>query len=98
VISTPFLIRLHAEPEDYWRFTPTAMTMLIEGAGLVDVEVHQWGNRSCFRANTRSWAPQMPWHRGWLLRNEPELPLMIWAFARRPAHAGDARPAGITGQ
>jgi SAM-dependent methyltransferase len=87
IVSTPFLLRIHGAPGDYWRFTPTALRAMLEGAGLMVVDVCQWGNRSCLRANTRRWATRKPWHRGWFLRNEPELPLVVWAFAQRSTAA-----------
>lgn len=81
IVSTPFLVRIHHEPEDYWRFTAKGLGILLEQAGFVVHVVETWGNRSCARANFRAWVPHRPWNS---LRNDPEAPLVVWAFATRP--------------
>lgn len=83
IVSTPFLIKLHEEffQNDYWRFTPRGMRTLLEGAGFEVEELEAWGNRACVVGNFSSWSA----HRRWLsLRNEPDFPVQVWAFARRP--------------
>ncbi len=80
LVSTPFLIRVHGEPVDFWRFTQDGLRVLLESADLEVVNVESWGNRACVRGNFRYWAP----YRGWRsLRNEPAYPVMVWALARR---------------
>jgi SAM-dependent methyltransferase len=85
VVSTPFLIRIHELPEyglrDYWRFTPRGLRTLLERAGLEVDSVGAWGNRGCVVGNLDRWSALRPWHS---LRNEPDLPVQVWAFARRP--------------
>ncbi|MGH2966049.1 MAG: class I SAM-dependent methyltransferase [Solirubrobacterales bacterium] len=85
VVSTPFMIRVHELPAyglpDYWRFTPRGLRTLLEGAGLEVDTVGSWGNRQCVIGNLRRWSAYRPWHS---LHNEPDLPLQVWAFARRP--------------
>jgi SAM-dependent methyltransferase len=85
IVSTPFLIRIHELPiyamHDYWRFTPRGLQVLLERAGLTVDTVGAWGNRSCIVANFDRW----PAYRRWCsLRNEPDLPVQVWAFARNP--------------
>lgn len=85
VVSTPFMIRIHELPlfamHDYWRFTPRGLRTLLERAGLEVDQVGHWGNRRCLVGNLDHW----PAYRRWLpLRDEPDLPLQVWAFARRP--------------
>jgi SAM-dependent methyltransferase len=85
VVSTPFLVRVHELPaygmRDYWRFTPRGLRALLESAGLVVDEVGSWGNRDCVTGNFDRW----PAYRRWLsLRNEPDLPVQVWAFATNP--------------
>ena len=86
VVSTPFLIRIHELPafdmRDYWRFTPRGLRTLLEGAGLEVSEVSSWGNRDCVVGNFDRWPSYRWWHS---LRDEPELPVQVWAFARRPS-------------
>jgi SAM-dependent methyltransferase len=83
VVSTPFLIRVHELPmygmRDYWRFTPRGLRILLERSGLEVDAVEAWGNRSCVVGNFDHWPAYRRWHS---LRNEPELPVQVWAFAR----------------
>lgn len=86
IVSTPFLIRVHELPEygmpDHWRFTPSGLRLLLAGAGLEVHTIGSWGNRRCVTGNLDHW----PAYRRWLsLRNEPALPVQVWAFARNPA-------------
>jgi SAM-dependent methyltransferase len=84
IVSTPFLIRVHElwGMTDYWRFTPRGLRTLLERAGLEVDEVGAWGNRRVIRGNLDRWPAYRRWHS---LRNEPDLPVQVWAFARRPA-------------
>jgi len=85
IVSTPFMIRVHELPyfglRDYWRFTPRGLRTLLEAGGLEVESVESWGNRECVVGNMRVWSAHRPWHS---LRNEPDIPLQVWAFARRP--------------
>lgn len=86
IVSTPFLIRVHELPmfgmKDYWRFTPRGLRTLLESAGLAVNIVGAWGNRSCVTRNFDRWPAFRPWMS---LRNEPDLPVQVWAFARNVA-------------
>jgi SAM-dependent methyltransferase len=86
IVSTPFLVRIHELPafdmRDYWRFTPRGLRTLLEGAGLEVNEVSSWGNRDCVVGNFDCWPAYRWWHS---LRDEPDLPMQVWAFAKRPA-------------
>ena len=85
VVSTPFMIRVHELPAyglpDYWRFTPRGLRTLLEGAGLEVDTVDSWGNRQCVIGNSAAGPLIAP---GIRCYNEPDLPLQVWAFARRP--------------
>jgi len=96
VVSTPFMLKIHSAPEDNWRFTPTGLQRLLECGGLRVDRIGSWGNHSCIRANRREWAAYRWWHRAcpaWALRNDPVLPQVVWAFARRPPDEGDPSAA-----
>jgi SAM-dependent methyltransferase len=86
IVSTPFLVRVHELPaydmRDYWRFTPRGLRTLLESAGLEVDEVSSWGNRDCVVGNFDRWPAYRWWHS---LRDEPDLPVQVWAFARRGA-------------
>jgi SAM-dependent methyltransferase len=81
VVSTPFLVRVHElwGMQDYWRFTPRGLRTLLERGGLTVDRVGAWGNRSCVAANFDRWPAYRRWHS---LRNEPDLAVQVWAFAR----------------
>ena len=55
VVATPFLIRLHDAPGDYWRYTPDGMRLLLESAGLTPSWIRSWGNRRVLNANLDRW-------------------------------------------
>jgi SAM-dependent methyltransferase len=80
LLSTPFLVRVHSLPFDGCRWTPLGLEQLLHECGFPTVETGQWGNRRCVRANLRRWVEYRPWHS---LRNEPEFPVVVWAFARK---------------
>jgi SAM-dependent methyltransferase len=85
VVTSPFLIKVHEIEmfglRDYWRFTPRGLHALLEGVGLQVETIDGWGNRMCVLGNLSRWAA----YRRWLpLRNEPDIPLQLWAFAKNP--------------
>jgi SAM-dependent methyltransferase len=88
IVSTPFLVRIHAAPDDYWRFTPRGLALLMRHAGLETITVESWGNRRCVKSNFRRWTPARPWRSN---RNEPDFPIQVWGSGVRPSQD----PAGI---
>jgi SAM-dependent methyltransferase len=46
ILTVPFSARWHYVPYDYWRFTPSALRMLLERNGFCDVVVLARGNES----------------------------------------------------
>ena len=85
VVTSPFLVKVHELPmygmHDYWRFTPRGLRTLLEAAGLEVDHVDGWGNRMCVVGNLRRWARHERWHP---MSDEPDIPVQLWAFARRP--------------
>ena len=79
ILATPFLVRIHDMPGDYYRWTPAGMKVFLKKCGF-DCEVRAWGNRRCIRANFNRW-PNYGWWR--ILRNEQDFPLVVWAYARK---------------
>ncbi len=79
MIATPFLIKIHAYPHDFTRWTPDGLRGFLADAGF-DAEIHAWGNRKAAIANFKRWAAY-GWGRD--LRNEPDFPVNIWAYARK---------------
>jgi SAM-dependent methyltransferase len=81
IVSTPFLIRVHPTPYDFWRFTEDGLRRLLEDAGFVVDATRSWGNKAAARGNLRRFPPMRPWRS---LRNDAEFPLVVWAYAHRP--------------
>ena len=83
VVTTPFLVRIHNHPGDCSRWTELGMKHLLAEGGfhVEDVTTGSWGNRACVKANFESWRKWLPWRHS--LRNEPNYPLVVWAFARK---------------
>lgn len=80
VVSVPFLLRIHEQGYgDHWRFTPSGLRLLLEGAGFDVTEVGAWGNAASVRGNLRVWRRRY----GGSMRNEPTMPVVVWAFAQR---------------
>lgn len=55
LVTVPFAARWHFVPYDYWRFTPSGIKYLFEGAGLTDVVVQARGNPltvACYKMMT----------------------------------------------
>jgi SAM-dependent methyltransferase len=44
LITTPFAFPVHNYPDDYWRFTPSGLAVLLEDAGFTDIETHGFNN------------------------------------------------------
>lgn len=52
ILTTPFAARWHFIPYDYWRFTPTAIELLLREAGFEDISVFARGNEltvACYK-------------------------------------------------
>jgi SAM-dependent methyltransferase len=85
LVSTPFLIRLHDHPGDYWRFTPDGLRLLLQARGLEPLWVRSWGNRRAIVSNFDRWTSRLPWQ---TMRNEDDLPVVVWSIAC-PADRGE---------
>ena len=83
IVSTPFLIKIHEHfgMRDLWRFSPRGLSTLLTGVGLEVESLGSWGNRECVVGNFSRWSAFRPGRHS--LRNEPEFPVQVWAFARR---------------
>jgi SAM-dependent methyltransferase len=87
IITVPFLLKVHKSPIDCSRWTEQGMSYLLQECGFAENEIktESWGNRACVKANFSGWR-KFGWYRS--LTNEPEFPVMVWAYARRagPLH------------
>ncbi len=99
IITVPFLVRVHEAPIDCSRWTELGLSYFLQECGFdaADIVTDSWGNRACLKANLRSWRKCGPLSS---MVNEPDFPLVVWAFARNPLHAeadepGTAASAGV---
>ncbi|HTT80655.1 MAG TPA: methyltransferase domain-containing protein [Stellaceae bacterium] len=79
MIATPFMIKIHGHPKDYTRWTPDGLGAFLEDCGFL-AEVHSWGNKKAVCGNLDKWR-EYGWRRD--IRNEPDLPAAVWAYARK---------------
>lgn len=80
---TPFLIRHHPIPTDCTRWTELGMRHFLEDVGFdgPGIETGSWGNPAAVKANFHRWS-RTGWRRR--LPNNPDFPITVWAFARKP--------------
>ena len=86
IVSTPFLIKVHELPELrdarlLALYATRACGRCSSAPGSRSSGVESWGNRQCVVGNLGRWSAHRRWHS---LRNEPDFPVQVWAFARRP--------------
>lgn len=83
LITTPFMLRVHAYPTDCSRWTEEGMKYFLAECGfpLEQIETASWGNRACVKANFIEWREYRPWLHS--LKNEPNFPVSVWALARK---------------
>lgn len=87
LVTAPFFIRVHGHPNDYTRWTESGMSNLLEYGGFqkANIRTGSWGNRACVNANFKGSVyrgePYDPAIHS--LENEPDVPLMVWAFAKK---------------
>lgn len=93
LITTPFLVKIHPFPLDCYRWSESGMKFFLEEAGFTDIVTGSWGNRKCLAADLK---PGMKWsfyhpmiHS---LKNEPQFPISVWAFARKQSNTDSIEP------
>lgn len=85
IVVTPFLVKIHQDPIDLWRFTPDGLERLLRAGGFARIEVGSWGNAVAVSANLRIFVRDAPWVRWlgrWTRSQNPATPVAVWAFAR----------------
>lgn len=84
MIATPFLFRVHPRPHDYYRWTEEGLRQLLTEGGFLSeaIRTASWGNEACARAHIGGAVKDYGFRRN--LSNNPEYPLIVWAFASKP--------------
>lgn len=92
LVTVPFLVRVHKSPSDCTRWSEEGLDYFLQECGFpaAGITTGSWGNRDCVKANLTRWRK-----RGLFgsLANEPDCPLVVWAFAGNlaPAAGGAGR-------
>lgn len=84
-VAVPFFVPFHASPQDCSRWTARGLTNLLIEAGFKDdaIEADQWGNRHvALRNMERVWPPEYDPETD-DIENDPKMPVVAWAFARK---------------
>lgn len=89
VHTTCFMNEIHGAPNDYWRFTPNALRLLVEKAGCEVLTSGGWGNREVwayldlgFRFRQIPRNPANPIYQ-LATRNEATFPIVTWVIGRK---------------
>jgi len=63
LVATPFLIRVHAYPNDCSRWTELGLKHLLIEGGFPEegISTGSWGNRRCVKANFNRFPSWIPW-------------------------------------
>lgn len=80
LITTPFYLKVHGAPTDYWRWTPSGLSALLEDAEFAITHIDSWGNKDCIVSNIDQWTE---YQEGMNLTNNLELPILVWALAKK---------------
>ena len=106
--STPTVNRPHMVPFHFRHYSPMGLAALLSQAGFEILEAGQWGNAhyldALFELVGMEWPSYTKGHVTALgadtldpstrVENTRELPVQVWALARRPVDDGDATAEG----
>lgn len=85
IATTPFLVKIHYVPTDYWRFTRDGLRQLLSGYS--EVIVKSWGNKDVVlnHIKTGGWPSVKEARKMGIfdLGNDDDLPHVVWGFARK---------------
>jgi SAM-dependent methyltransferase len=94
LMATPFMVGLHPCPHDCTRWTEEGAKYFLSEAGfpLELIRTGSWGNRKCIKANfKRAIRYRRLLHS---LKNEGNMPVTVWALARKPGRLPSDTSAG----
>lgn len=89
LVTTPFLIQIHAVPGDYTRWTEEGLKYLFEECGfdLRNITTGSWGNLDCVLADLTACARGDDWNTydpaKHSLAKDDNYPSVVWAVARK---------------
>jgi SAM-dependent methyltransferase len=95
VVTTVFMFPIHDDDTsgDYFRFSPRALRGLFPSTFWVEVRVGTWGSREALR-HLAEWRKNNrdPALAGLAATNEPDVPIMVWAVARKAPERAPPEP------
>jgi SAM-dependent methyltransferase len=80
LITTPFFLKVHGAPMDYWRWTSDGLKTMLEDCGFFVEISDSWGNKDCVVGSLTEWKT---YEDGLNLDNEPDFPVVCWALAKK---------------
>lgn len=80
LITTPFFLKVHGAPMDYWRWTKDGLQAMLEDVGFRVESIDSWGNRDCIISNLDQWTTYTEDQN---LQNEKDFPVVVWALAKK---------------
>lgn len=84
LVVTPFIYKVHLDPFDCTRWTETGIKYFLAECGfpLELITTGSWGNYKCIKATFRQ---EYRLFNRYIhtLKNEPDLPIVVWAFAQK---------------
>ena len=99
VLTVPFAARWHYIPHDYWRYTPSSLSNLLEEAGFASIVVHARGNEvtvACYKLMALVLSPLFaPRGEGGARRFAAILALPLLLALALVAHASMRRDGGV---
>ena len=84
ITSSPFLVRIHKCPSDYWRFSEEGLASLL--SCFSEVELNSWGNKKAVEIildNIMISIMDARRHKDFSLVNNKRFPVTVWAYARK---------------
>lgn len=85
-IAVPFFIPFHAAPHDCTRWSARGLRNFLIEAGFPEsgIRAEQWGNRNAALRNMEvKWPPEYDSKKD-SLTDDPRMPIVSWAMARKP--------------
>lgn len=87
ITGVPMLVPIHAEPEDYWRFTRSGLNLLLTDSGFVNVSTGSWGHKLAVKEyleySFRGVNSKKEFAKIIEMPNEPMFPIHSWGFGQK---------------
>lgn len=88
--TTVFIMPVHGDPIDFWRFSPDGLAELCRANGAEVIEASGWGNREAWSLmHMGFWGSGIPLDKENPINkiatfNDPRYPIVVWVLGRKP--------------